>query len=130
MQKYLFQPEQMFRKLESESRFKYVFQFRKDHGDCLKNLRISQRLIFGMVDIIDSHIPVVRGLGLSAGLTYPAVAPTRSNPAVPKVLEDSLAVAASDQLLPLPVFSDILAGVSEDLTELDKAKIKATVSES
>ena len=76
-------------KLESESRFKYVFQFRKDHGDCLKNLRISQRLIFGVVDIIDSHIPVVRGLGLSAGLTYPAVAPTRSNPAVPKVLGDS-----------------------------------------
>ena len=40
------QPEQMFRKMESEARFKYIFQFRKDLGDCLKNLRVSQRLAF------------------------------------------------------------------------------------
>ena len=26
------QPEQMFRKMESEARFKYIFQFRKDMG--------------------------------------------------------------------------------------------------
>ena len=121
------QPEQMFRKMESEARFKYIFQFRKDLGDCLKNLRVSQRLVFCMVDTIDTHIPILRGLGMSAGLSYPAVAPSRTNAAVPKVLEDSLAVSDSSKLFPLPTFSDILAGVSGALTELDKAKIEANM---
>ena len=119
------QPEQMFRKMESEARFKYIFQFRKDMGECLKNLRVSQRIIFSMVDAVDTHIPVLRGLGMSAGLDFPTVAPARVNTAVPKVLENTLAIGDVSRLLPLPAFSDILAGVN--VPEPERAKVLANM---
>lgn len=80
------QQETMFRKMESETRFKFIFQFKREMGDCLKNLRVSQRLVFCMIDAIDKHMPHLRGLAMSAGVGFPIVAPNRNNPKVPKVL--------------------------------------------
>ena len=54
------QQETMFRKMESETRFKFIFQFKREMGDCLKNLRVSQRLVFCMIDAIDKHMPHLR----------------------------------------------------------------------
>ena len=122
------QQETMFRKMESEKRFKFIFQFKKEMGDCLKNLRVSQRLVFCMIDTIDKHIPVLRGLAMSAGIGYPAMAPNRNNPRVPKVLQDTLAVGDVTKVLPLPVLTNIFAGVSTDISELDRAKIAANMT--
>ena len=120
-------PEPMFKTMESEPRFKYIFQYRKELGECLKNLRISQRPIFSMIDTIDSHIPVLRGLGVSAGICFPDVAPVRDN-AVPKKLPDTLASSDISKLFSLPAFSDLFAGVSSDISNDDKAMIEANLA--
>ena len=78
------QPAQMFHKVESEACFKYIFKFGKDLGDCLKNMRVSQRIVFCMVDTVYSHIPVLRGLGMFAGLSYTTVAPAGSTLQCPR----------------------------------------------
>ena len=63
-------PEPMFRKYESEPIFKFIFAYRRELGDTLKMLRVSQRIIFQMVAAMDSHIPLLKGLGVSAGYVY------------------------------------------------------------
>ena len=123
------QPEPMFRKYESEQRFKYIFAYRKELGDTLKMLRVSQRVVFKMVSSMDSHIPLLRGLGVSAGFIYPDVESDRVNTGVPKPLADTLTPADISAVFPIPVFSSILTGVSSDVSDEDKAVIKANMDQ-
>jgi hypothetical protein len=116
--------EPLFRAYQSDQRFRYVFKYRKELGDALKSLRITQRVIFDVVNVVDGHIPKMRQLGVEAGLAFPDVAPPRENSKVPKQLLNSLAVASTEKLFPLPELSDILEGVSEDIPDDDLAQIK------
>ena len=110
--------EPMFRSYQSDSRFKHIFKYRKELGDALKMLRISQRVIFDTINTVDTAIPKIRSLGIAAGLSFPEVTPSRANPKVPKQLMDSLSVLGKDAAFAMPQFTDIMDGV-------DKADIPA-----
>ena len=110
--------EPMFRNYQSDNRFRYIFKYRKELGDALKMLRISQRVIFDTINTVDTAIPKIRGLGIAAGLSFPDVTPARSNQKVPKQLLDSLAVSGRDEAFPMPQLTNIFEGV-------DKANIPA-----
>ena len=70
--------EPMFRSYQSDSRFKHIFKYRKELGDALKMLRISQRVIFDTINTVDTAIPKIRSLGMAAGLSFPEVTPSRA----------------------------------------------------
>ena len=116
--------EAMFRTYQSDARFRFIFKYRKELGDALKMLRITQRIVFGIVNVIDEHIPKLRKLGLDAGVAFPEVAPARQNPKVPKQFLDSLAIASTEDVFRLPSMSSVFEGVSGDLTSTDRAQIK------
>ena len=105
--------EPMFRSYQSDNRFRHIFKYRKELGDALKMLRISQRVIFDTINTVDSAIPKIRSLGSAAGLSFPDVTPSRANPKVPKQLMDSLAVLGKDAAFAMPQFTDILEGVDK-----------------
>ena len=67
--------EPMFRSYQSDNRFRHIFKYRKELGDALKMLRISQRVIFDTINTVDSAIPKIRSLGSAAGLSFPDVTP-------------------------------------------------------
>ena len=108
----------MFPSYQSDSRLKHIFKYRKELGDALKMLRISQRVIFDTINTVDTAIPKIRSLGIAAGLSFPEVTPSRANPKVPKQLMDSLSVLGRDAAFAKPQFTDIMDGV-------DKADIPA-----
>jgi hypothetical protein len=110
----------MFRNYQSDNRFRYIFKYRKELGDALKMLRISQRVIFDTINTVTTAIPKIRGLGIAAGLSFPDVTPARSNQKVPKQLLDSLAVLGKDEAFPMPQLTNIFEGV-------DKTNIPADV---
>ena len=120
--------EPLFRKYENERRFRHVFTYKRELGEVLRMLRISQRLIFCMVFTLDNHVNAIRGLGLVAGVAFPAAAPDRLNPDVPKVMPNMLAVESIDDVLPMPQLTSALAGVSGELSVQDRAKIEANMA--
>ena len=120
--------EPMFRKYENERRFRHVFTYKRELSEVVRMLRISQRLIFSMVFTLDNHVNAVRGMGLVAGVAFPAAPPDRVNPNVPKVMPDILAVESTAAVFPVPQLTSALAGVSEELSEQDRARIEANMT--
>ena len=112
------QLEPLFRKLENEKRFKYIFDIRRRMGDCQKNLRLSQRPIFQVISLVDSCLASFREFGAAAGMKFKTEATVRLNPKVPKPLKDSLAFEIDPaSLLPLPELPSMLHGVAALSTE-------------
>ena len=112
------QLEPLFRKLENEKRFKYIFDIRRRMGDCQKNLRLSQRPIFQVISLVDSCLASFREFGAAAGMKFKTEATVRLNSKVPKPLKDSLAFEIdSASLLPLPELPSMLHGVAALSTE-------------
>ena len=123
------QLEPLFKKLENEKRFKYIFDIRRRMGDCQKNLRLTQRPIFQVISLVDSCLASFREFGAAVGIRFKAEPAVRLNPKVPKPLGDSLAHefdAAS--LIPLPELPSMLHGVAalsrEDAEVLGQNELK------
>ena len=111
--------EPFFKKLEKEPRFKPIFTVRKEMGDCLHMLRISQRPLFTATSVVDDFMEKVLKFGRQAGLVFAVEAPPRENLQVPRPVVDNLAVESSRNMLPQPEFKNIFEGVSGSISQDD-----------
>ena len=78
--------EDLFKSHQSDRRFAHVFKYRRELGDALKMLRISQRVIFDNVYSVDMLIPKIREHTEKAGVVFPDNQPARDNDKVPNQL--------------------------------------------
>ena len=115
--------EAFFKKLESEKRFKHIFSLGRDIGDCLKNLRVSQRPIFHIISVIDGLLASIKHSGECAGLSFIEGA-LRDNNKVPKPLVDSLAIDSSNHLFALPDLTNMFSDIT-DLTSREEELLKS-----
>ena len=114
--------EPMLKKLENEPRFKQIFSLKRDVGDCLKTLRITQRPLFQVISLIDSCLTSTREFGAASGVIFKKESVARDNLKVPKPLSDTLAIESASGMFPLPAVPSLLDGL-EDLSERDKATL-------
>ena len=105
------QVEPLFKKLENEKRFKYIFDIRRRLGDCHKSYRLCQRPIFQVISLVDSTLSSAREFGVDAGIKFQAELPSRVNSKVPKPLLNTLAIEDSSNMFPLPELPPILGGI-------------------
>ena len=77
-------PESLFTKFKKEKRFKELFKYANDLKDSLKNLRISQRPVFKVVQVVNSELQCLRSIGEADGVQFVDVAPPRSGADVPR----------------------------------------------
>ena len=84
--------EEMFKSHQSDKRFAHVFKYRRELGDALKMLRISQRVIFDNVHSVDMLTTNIREHGELVGMSFHDDQPSRDNNKVPKQLPNSLSV--------------------------------------
>ena len=117
--------EPFFKKLEGERRFKHIFSLRRDMGDCLKMLRVSQRPIFHIISVLDSLLATMKESGQCAGIKFLEDPPCRQNNKVPKPLINTLAIDTADNVLPLPDVPSLLNDL-HDLSSRDEAALKNT----
>ena len=106
--------EDMFKSYQAERRFSHVFKYRRELGDALKMLRISQRVIFDNVHSVDMLIPKIREHAEKVGVVFLDSQPARDNAKVPNQLPNSLSVESITDVFPLPQFSDIMEAVNQD----------------
>ena len=77
-------PESLFTRFKKEKRFKSLFKYANDLKDSLKNLRISQRPVFKVVEVVNSELQHLRSIGEADGVDFVDVAPPRSGAGVPR----------------------------------------------
>ena len=69
--------EDVFERLRRDKRFAHIFKYRQDFSSSLKNLRITQRLIFSLAEKTNINLSIVREIGEKAGIKFPDKAPAR-----------------------------------------------------
>ena len=107
------QLEPLFKKIETEKRFKYLFALKRDMGDNHKNLRLCQRPLLQIISIVDSSLSFARESGIAAGLQFKDEALLRINHKVPKPLTNNLALdQPNSSLFPLPEMPSMLEGLA------------------
>ena len=89
----------------------------------LKNNRIAQRPLLVLVDTVDQGIRGLKAVGVSAGFEYPAEPPSVQLMG-PDLVPNHLAYSGHDDVLPLPVYADILSGVELPSQEVRNAILK------
>ena len=117
-------PESLFNSFKKEKRFKGIFTYANDIKDSLKNLRLSQRPVFKVVQVVNSELQNLRNIGEADGVAFVDVAPPRAEAGVPRhgrQLLDNLKVKAEigTELFKRPELSSFIqeAGLSEALTK-------------
>ena len=88
-------------------------------------LRISQRLIFHIISLVDGLLASVKESGQCAGIKFVEDPPRRINSKVPKPLVNSLAIESAENMFPLPDIPSVLSGL-QDLSARDEAVLKTT----
>ena len=66
------QMETLVKSLEAEKRFKPIFSLRKDFGDSVRKLRISQRIVFSVLADVHGSFKEIKQLGTEAGILFTA----------------------------------------------------------
>ena len=89
-----------------------------------KNKRWADRPLLKTVSKMDEAVRDIRALGLSSGLTYPAVPPSRAILG-PTEFDDFLAYENAEPF-PLPVLPDFFEGL-KDLSERDKDTLEKNI---
>ena len=112
--------EPLFRRYEGEQRFKHIFAYKRDLGDGLKSLRIIQRPLLKVTEVLDGFLIFLRSTGEAANFNFPAEAPVRSDPSCPKEYVDQLAFDDTNGTFLLPDLTPVLTGVSAQLSEEDR----------
>ena len=77
-------PESLFNRFKKEKRFKGLFKFANDIKETLKNLRLSQRPIFKVIQVVNSELQTLRNIGEADGVKFADVAPPRTEAGVPR----------------------------------------------
>ena len=89
--------ESLFNRFKKEKRFKGLFKYANDMKDSLKSLRISQRPLFNVVQVVNSELQNLRNTGEADGVKFLDIAPPRDGTGVPRhgrQLMDNLKVKA------------------------------------
>ena len=122
------QVESILRKFRREARFKHIWNYHREQSECLRNLRISQRVIFKIIERIFADLSKVRDIGLEAGLEYPKEAPVKEDGVhVPKrEVKDKLKYSKHEDAFPRP---DIQKFVAEHGLNIDTANALITFME-
>ena len=122
------QSESLLKKYKREKRFRHIFNYQKEMIDFLRNLRISQRPLFSLIERIFVDLSKVRSIGGKAGLVYPDVAPDKvSEVNVPKrEVPDKLKYSDKEELLPRP---DVQTFIQNNNLDLDTANNLITLLE-
>ena len=117
-------PESLFNKLKKEKRFKGLFKYANDLKVSLKSLRISQRPIFKVVEVVNSGLQELRSIGESDGVEFEDTAPPRAGAGVPRhgrQLLDNLKIKSEigPDLFRRPDLSDFIekAGLNDALAK-------------
>ena len=111
--------EPLFRRYEGEQRFKHIFAYKRELGDGLKSLRIAQRPLLKIIEELDGFLMYMRNTGRAMNFKLPEEPPVKKDPSCPKSYIDHLTYVNSDDIFPLPDFTDVLAGVSDSLSDED-----------
>ena len=114
----------MFRRFEGEQRFKHIFNYKRDLGEGLKSLRIILRPLLKITGLLDGFLIFMRNTGQAVNFKFPEEAPVQRVTSCPKEYLDHLSYSDSDGVFPLPDSTPVLAGVSENLSEGDRAVIE------
>ena len=117
-------PESLFNKLKKEKRFKGLFKYANDLKVSLKSLRISQRPIFKVVEVVNSGLQELRSIGESDGVDFEDIPPPRTGVGVPRhgrQLLDNLKIKSEigPDLFRRPDLSDFIekAGLNDALAK-------------
>ena len=116
--------ESLFNRLKKEKRFKGLFKYANDLKDSLKNLRLSQRPVLKVVQVVNSELQTLRTTGEADGVDFVDIPPPRDGTGVPRhgrQLMDNLKVKAKlgTELFKRPDLSDFIqkAGLSDALAK-------------
>ena len=105
------QNEEILNKFKKEPRFQNLFKYGSEIAKGLKHLRLSQRPLFKLMEIVNNDMIALRELAEHIGLMFPDVenAPPRTGVNVPrngrKIL-DSLKYAIFEGIFPVPDLSE------------------------
>ena len=97
--------EDLFQKYRKVKKFSNIFKFQSDMQSCHKNLRLSQRVIFSMIDNTNDELASLRELGEKVGLEFPDDPPLRTGTSVPRdtrQLSDNLHIQSDKGIFPIP----------------------------
>ena len=117
--------EPMLKKLENEPRFKQIFSLKRDVGDCLKTLRITQRPLFQGISLVNSCLTSTREFGIASGVMFKKESVSRDNSKVLKPLSDTLAIESASGMFPLPALPSLFDGL-EYLSDGDRDTLTGT----
>ena len=112
------QYEDVLNKFKREQRFSGIFRVASDLAKCIKNLRISTRLLLFSMEKVNTDMEKVRAIGYNNGMIFPAVdsAPIRTGANVPRngrTIRDILHYSDKQDL-----FKDSVPDLSEFYEEL------------
>ena len=113
--------EDLLNQFKREKRFQNLFRFANDLAKCLKNLRISNRPLFALIERVNEDMEKAKMLAEDAGIIFPGVGsvPVRTGVNVPRigrVVHDTLHYSSTlaAEIFPLP---DIVSQIRDHLEE-------------
>ena len=114
-------PEDLFKKFRSQKRFKAAFKLQADIASAQTDLRVCQRPLYKMTEVLNEALTEVRAMGVSAGLVFSNPPPSRSGILVPRGVPgrsdaDTLKMDASSasEVFPRPDLTDFFQQVRMD----------------
>ena len=117
-------PEDLFKKFRSQKRFKAAFKLQADIAIAQTDLRMCQRPLYKMTEVLNEALTEVRAMGVSAGLVFSNPPPSRSGISVPRGVPgrsdaDTLKLDASSaaEVFPRPDLTDFFHQVRMDDTQ-------------
>ena len=117
--------EDLFQKYRKVKKFSNIFKFQNDMQACHKNLRLSQRVIFSMIDTND-ELASPREFGEKIGIEFPDDPPLRTGTSVPRdtrQLADNLHIQGDKKVFPIPsleAFYQLMADEGKEVSRDNK----------
>ena len=115
--------EDLFQKYRKVKRFSNIFKFQSDMQSCHKNLRLTQRVIFSMIDDTNDELASLRELGEKVGIEFPDVPPLRTGTSVPRdtrELADNLHIKSDKKVFPVPSLDSFYKLMTDEGKEVSK----------
>ena len=111
------QHEEILNRFKKEGRFQNLFKYGSEIAKGLKHLRLSQRPLFKLMEIVNDDMIALRELAVLIGMMFPDVenAPPRTGVNVPRngrKIVDSLQNAGFQGIFPVPDLSEFMDELS------------------
>ena len=103
--------EDIFNKFRRDRKYNYIFKFLSEMKQAMKDMRLTQRPIFSIIQSLSESLSNLRKLGEDVGLSFPETAPSRKGTNVPRggrKVPDYLDYESCTNIFPCPDLSQFV----------------------